>query len=130
MGKIFSILWGERSLPFTYWICYIGGSLVGIAGIYGLVWAAGAFGDASTAKWAMFVSVSWGLFVTYFVGTAVVLSALNREPQDVWAWLAIATVASIALYSTYDIIRKDGRDTQMTQEQILREIKSLSKSGV
>jgi hypothetical protein len=44
--------------------------------------------------------------------------------------LAIATVASIALYSTYDIIRTDGRDAQMTQEQILRGIKSLSETGV
>jgi len=128
MGQIFSILWGERSLPFTYWICYIGGSLIGIAGIYGLVWAAGFFGNASMVKWALFFSVSWGLFVTYFVGTAVVLSALNRQPQDVWTILAIATVGLIALHSTYDIIRKDGRNTEMTQEQLLREIKSLSKS--
>jgi len=79
-------------------------------------------------KWILFLSVSWGLFVTYFIGTAVVLSAMNRQPQDIWSILAIATVGSIALYSTYDIIRKDGRDTAMTQEQILREIKSLSKS--
>ena len=130
MGQIFSVLWGERSLPFTYWICYIGGSMLGIAGIYGLVWAAGAFGDASMVKWAAFFSVSWGLFVTYFVGTAVVLSALNRQPQDVWSVLAIATVALIALHSTYDIIRTDGRKSQMTQEQIFREIKSLSHSSL
>jgi hypothetical protein len=130
MGQVYSILWGERSLPFTYWICYIGGSLFGIAAIYGLVWAAGIFGDASMVKWATFFSVSWGLFVTYFVGTAVILSALNRQPQDVWTWLAIATVSSIALHSTYDILRTNGRNTEMTQEQILREIKSISKSGV
>ncbi|MGC4024609.1 MAG: hypothetical protein QM744_05290 [Mesorhizobium sp.] len=128
MGQIHSILWGERSLPFTYWICYIGGSLLGIAGIYGVAEAAGVFGSASMVKWILFLSVSWGLFVTYFIGTAVVLSAMNRQPQDIWSILAIATVGSIALYSTYDIIRKDGRDTAMTQEQILREIKSLSKS--
>ena len=66
--------------------------------------------------------------MTYFVGTAVVLSAMNRKEQDVWSLLAIVTVGSIALYSTYDIIRKDGRNPEMTQEQILREIKSLSKS--
>jgi hypothetical protein len=130
MGQIFSILWGERSLPFTYWICYIGGSLLGIAGIYAIGWLAGVFGDASTVKWVVFISVSWGLFVTYFVGTAVVLSAMNRQPQDIWSILAIATVGLIALHSTYNIIRKDGRDTQMTQEQILREIKSLSNSNL
>lgn len=127
MGQFFSILWGERSLPFTYWICYIGGSLLGVAGLH---MAASAFGDASMVKWTVFLSISWGLFVTYFVGTAVVLSALNREPQDVWSFLAIVTVASIALYSTYDIIRRDGHDTQMTQDRILREIKALSESGV
>lgn len=130
MGKIYSILWGERSLPFTYWICYIGGSLIGIMGLYLLGWTAGVFGDATMVKWTIVLGVSWGVFVTYFIGTAVVLSALNREPQDVWSWLAIATVAFIALYSTYDIIRKDGRDTNMTQEQILRGIQSLSKTGV
>lgn len=127
MGQIYSILWGERSLPFTYWICYIGGSLVAIVGLH---LAGGALGDATIVKWTTFVSLSLGLFVTYFVGTAVVLSALNREPPDVWSFLAIATVALIALHSTYDIIRKDGRDTQMTQEQILRGIKALSKTGV
>lgn len=128
MGQIFSILWGERSLPFTYWICYIGGTILALTGIYGLAGVAGVFGSASTVKWVLFLSVSWGLFVTYFVGTAVVLSAMNRKEQDVWSLLAIVTVGSIALYSTYDIIRKDGRNPEMTQEQILREIKSLSKS--
>ncbi|RFC69360.1 MULTISPECIES: hypothetical protein [Mesorhizobium] len=128
MGQIFSILWGERSLPFTYWICYIGGTILALTGIYGLAGLAGSFGSASTVKWVLFLSVSWGLFVTYFVGTAVVLSAMNRKEQDVWSLLAIATVGSIALYSTYDIIRKDGHNPEMTQEQLLREIKSLSKS--
>ena len=130
MGRIFSILWGERSLPFTFWVCYIGGTILGLAAIYGLVWAAAYFGNAAMVKWSMFFSVSWGLFITYFVGTAVVLSANNRKPQDVWTWLAIAAVSLVALQSAYDIMRTDGRNTRMAQEQIFRELKSFYRNGI
>lgn len=94
MAGLLGLFRGERSLPSTYWVCYVGGSAVAIAAIYAWLTGAGYLLAYPIAyRLCFYLVIGWVLFVTYFIGAGVARSALNQRPRGVWAWLAIVIVA-------------------------------------
>lgn len=96
MRSLLSVVRGERSLPFTYWVCYVGGSLAILAVFYGWVVSTASFIHyPSVHQIGLYLLIAGIFFVTYIVGAGVAQSALNRQPRDAWTWIAIAVVVLV-----------------------------------
>lgn len=94
MSELLKVIRGQRSLPFTYWICYVGGTVLAFVAFYAWLASAGHFVTIPTIYgFGFYIIIGWILFLTFFIGAGVARSALNRRPRGVWAWLAIAVVA-------------------------------------
>lgn len=94
MSELLKVIRGQRSLPFTYWICYVGGTVIAFVAFYAWLASAGHFVAIPTIYgFGFYIIIGWILFLTFFIGAGVARSALNRRPRGVWAWLAIAVVA-------------------------------------
>ncbi|OCO98684.1 MULTISPECIES: hypothetical protein [unclassified Ensifer] len=69
MAGLLGLFRGERSLSFTYWVCYVGGSAAAIAAIYAWLTGAGYLLAYPTAyRLCFYLVIGWVLFVTCFIG--------------------------------------------------------------
>jgi drug/metabolite transporter (DMT)-like permease len=120
MTSIIDVIAGRKSLPLTFWVWYVGGSLLSFVIIYVMVGVAVLVQSPEPVIWGVYASVVGSAFVSYAIGTGVYLSARKRLPKDVWAWAALLVVIITAGRMTFSLLSNDWTEILETHEEIRR----------
>ncbi len=82
---------GEKSLPFTYWLCYFVPGVAIVLLTYGLVALTFRL-DAAVYDTLYYALLALTAVITYGCGIAVIRSAGNRKPVGFWGGAACIVV--------------------------------------